>query len=148
MFDQGIVRRTALHLPHLATQNHTRGLSITAKFDASHIGAHPRLDQISDLGCLRLLIDVRVAIDLGKGITFIAQPLGDVLTRSGHQGLRKGHSLTQYDQRFDLFFGDFKLTRQVHLIDRIDIALIDIYRDVDRIFSGIDGNLRARQLKF
>jgi len=77
--DLGRGNPPSLELPQLAAHDFIAGLRVSEEIDAAHIDSLARIDEVSDVRDAVLLVDIWNGVDIGKGIAFVAEPVGDVL---------------------------------------------------------------------
>jgi len=131
----------AFHLAHFAAQHFIFGLGIATEVDAVDIGALARIDGKSDGDTVVLVVGLRDTVDVGKGITLVAQTASHQLGGRRHQLAREHLALLNQQQGFDFFLRHLEIAGQLDFADRVLLTLVDVDGDVDMLLVRRDGHL-------
>lgn len=125
------------HLTHFTAQHFVLGLSVAAEVDAVHVGTLAGIDHESDIDRVIFVVRLRNTVDVGEGITLVAQAAGDQLGSGGHQFAREHLALLDQQQRLDLVFRHFQVTAELHVTNAVLLAFVDVHSDVDVFLVGV-----------
>ena len=133
----------ALHLAHLATHDLVARLGVATDVDAAHIHPSTRIDKDREGDLALDLVDFGGGIDVGEGVTLVAEAVGDRLGGLGETLAREGLAGTDLRQRLIFGFGQDEITGEAHAAHRVLLALGDVHRDVDVLLVRRDRHLRG-----
>src|SRR5690606_8941747 len=121
----------AFHLAHFPTQHFVVGLGIAAEVDAVHVGALAGVHHEGDIDSAVFFVDLRHAIDVGEGVTLVTQATTNQVRAGGHHLAREDLARLDQQQTPHVRLGDYQVTGQLHVVDGIQLALVDVDGDVD-----------------
>src|SRR5690606_25584279 len=133
----GVVPRR-LHLPHFAPDDLVACAGVAADLDAVHVHAPARIDIKGKVGLVRVAVESRVGIDVGKVVAQAAQVVGDGLGRFVGFGGRKGCALFHLDELADFFVVAQQFAGQLDAAQGIRLAFVDGEGNEDVFAVGRD----------
>src|SRR5690606_28599058 len=117
------------------------GLGVATEVDAVDVGTLARVDHEGHVHGAVLLVDLRHAVDVGEGVALVTQTPADQIGGGGHH--LTGEHLTRLDQQqtADVLLRYHQVTGQAYVVDRVQLALVDVHGDVDVLLVRGDGYL-------
>ena len=131
---------SAFHLAHFTAQHFVFRLGIATEVDAVNVSTLARIDHKGD-GHGAVIIGLRHTVDVGEGITFVAQTAGDQLGGGGHHFTREHLTFLDQQQRADVFFRHLQLTAEFDITHGVLRALVNVDGDIHVLLVRGDGYL-------
>ena len=146
-FDLGAGGPGGFHLAHLPAQHLITGLGIAAEIDAPDIDLFAGIDEEGHADRFAGLVYLGHHVDVGENIALVAQTIGNGLLGFRRQLAREGVARANLDQRSDLFRPHDQLAGDLDFVDLVNLAFLEVYREVDFLLVRCHGHLGGLDLR-
>src|SRR5699024_8891692 len=116
---------------HFAAQGLVVGLLVAGKLDPAYIRALAGVDVERQIHGIVFVVDLGQRIDLGKGITEVRQPGGNLVGGVGDVGTPEYFALVHRNQALHAGFRHDHVTGKTVIGNRVLRAFIDVDGEVD-----------------
>ena len=128
----------ALHLPHLAADHFVAGAHVAAHVDAMHVGTPARIDEDGESHLTLLAIDLGGGVDVGKGVAFVAEPVGYRLHRGIELLAREDVAGLELGELAVFLFRQNEIAGKAHRRNGVALPFLDRDRNVDVLLVRSD----------